>query len=265
MAQTAERWQLAIVDDGSTDQSFALAKSFAEKDARIIVLSQKNKGTASARDLGYKTLECDYLAYLDADDELAPEYLDKMATLIAENPSHVLYACNILYKFPDKEYVAWDYSQVSVVSLQDWGVSPDISMAGSIIRKKDYYSLGGFTGYDSYVEDLYLLVRFLVSGNAVIAPDALYRYHRIHRHHKSSAKLKVWRSAIASLEHIKSTVSMTPEQERVISSRIELYRQYQREFLVESIKYGWHIVTKTVTMSKPYRILLGQAKRFLKK
>jgi len=188
-----------------------------------------------------------------------------MSALISKHPEYILYACNVFYKFPDREYVAWGYSQVSIVTLHDWGVSPDISMAGSIVRKEDYLSVGGFTSYDSYVEDLYLLVRLLLIGNAVITPDALYRYYRIHQHHKSSAKRRVWKSAIASLGHIMKTTKMTSEQSRVIEERIDLYRSYQRNYIIESLKYAWHVITRTTTSSKPYRALLRLAKKMLRK
>ncbi len=77
MAQTWERKEIIVVDDGSTDQTFAIARQF-ESDS-IHVVTQKNQGAAAARNKALSLSRGDYIQWLDADDLLAP---DKIAQQI---------------------------------------------------------------------------------------------------------------------------------------------------------------------------------------
>lgn len=68
LAQSGVTIELILVDDGSTDHSYALAKSF--EGANITVLQQFNKGASAARNLGITIAKGKYLQFLDADDLL---------------------------------------------------------------------------------------------------------------------------------------------------------------------------------------------------
>jgi glycosyltransferase involved in cell wall biosynthesis/peptidoglycan/xylan/chitin deacetylase (PgdA/CDA1 family) len=79
MGQTWERKEIIVVDDGSQDQTLAIARQF-ESDA-VRVLSQKNSGAASARNTALALSNGEYIQWLDADDILAP---DKIARQMEE-------------------------------------------------------------------------------------------------------------------------------------------------------------------------------------
>jgi glycosyltransferase involved in cell wall biosynthesis/peptidoglycan/xylan/chitin deacetylase (PgdA/CDA1 family) len=79
IAQTWERKEIIVVDDGSTDQTLAIARQFESDSVRIV--SEKNKGAASARNTAFSLCHGDYIQWLDADDLLAP---DKVARQMAE-------------------------------------------------------------------------------------------------------------------------------------------------------------------------------------
>lgn len=66
--QTLRDLEVIMVDDGSTDGSAAIAKSFVAKDPRFQLLQQENQGQGPARNLGVRHATGDYLAFLDADD-----------------------------------------------------------------------------------------------------------------------------------------------------------------------------------------------------
>ncbi len=69
-------FELILVDDGSTDESFAVLEAFAEKDARIIVLNNEvNRGAAEARNRGIDIARGKYLCFVDADDYIEPDFL----------------------------------------------------------------------------------------------------------------------------------------------------------------------------------------------
>lgn len=74
LAQTWQNWELILVDDGSTDSSYAIAQSFT--DSRIKLFKQTNKGQCGATNTGLKHITGDYVLFFDADDLLDPNKIE---------------------------------------------------------------------------------------------------------------------------------------------------------------------------------------------
>jgi glycosyltransferase involved in cell wall biosynthesis len=74
-AQTWERKEIILVDDGSTDQTLAVPRRFESEQVRVV--TQKNQGATAARNNAFSLYHGDYIQYLDADDLMG---LDKVAT-----------------------------------------------------------------------------------------------------------------------------------------------------------------------------------------
>lgn len=68
LAQTYTDFEILLIDDGSTDNSGILCDELAEKDSRIHVMHQENRGLSGARNTGIKHASGDYLQFLDSDD-----------------------------------------------------------------------------------------------------------------------------------------------------------------------------------------------------
>ena len=71
VAQTYQRKEIIVVDDGSTDQTHSTARQFESANVRVI--SQQNQGAAGARNTAFSLSQGDFIQWLDADDLLAPE------------------------------------------------------------------------------------------------------------------------------------------------------------------------------------------------
>ena len=86
LSQTYQNWELIIVDDGSTDETVKIVKSFQEKDNRIQLFeNESNKGSAFSRNLALRNAKGKWIAFLDSDDVWHPEKLEKQIKFMTEN------------------------------------------------------------------------------------------------------------------------------------------------------------------------------------
>ena len=83
LGQTWQRKEIIVVDDGSTDQTVAIARQFESESVRIV--ASKNQGAATARNLAVQASRGDYIQYLDADDLLAPDKIERQLTARRES------------------------------------------------------------------------------------------------------------------------------------------------------------------------------------
>ncbi|MDU8946142.1 glycosyltransferase family 2 protein [Ovoidimarina sediminis] len=84
-AQSCTDWELIVVDDGSTDNTRAVAK--AVNDPRVKVLYQTKSGASTARNAGLNIARGDYVTFLDADDTIPGDALELRAELLEREPS----------------------------------------------------------------------------------------------------------------------------------------------------------------------------------
>jgi glycosyltransferase involved in cell wall biosynthesis len=84
--QTYPHWECQVMDDGSTDNSQAVAQSYAYKDPRIKFKKQPNQGPSAARNHAIALTQGEYILPLDADDKLAPTFLEKTLHVFHTNP-----------------------------------------------------------------------------------------------------------------------------------------------------------------------------------
>lgn len=89
-AQTYDKLQVIVVDDGSEDATLALASQFAEKDERFSVISKPHSNAGDARNLGLAQAQGDYLLFFDADDRMVPTMLEELVARAEECDADVV-------------------------------------------------------------------------------------------------------------------------------------------------------------------------------
>lgn len=99
IAQTFDRWQAVIIDDGSTDNSAEIIGEYAARDARFTCTRQKNSGVSVARNEALAKLDSDYTAFLDSDDYWEPDMLEILYTKAKECDADIV-QCRYLYDYP---------------------------------------------------------------------------------------------------------------------------------------------------------------------
>lgn len=105
--QTFQDWELIVVDDGSKDNSVEVIKSYCQKDSRIKLFQHENgenKGLAKTIQLGIEKASSKWIAFLESDDTITPNYLDEKLK-IAEKYKDVDFIFNDVHMFGNEEII----------------------------------------------------------------------------------------------------------------------------------------------------------------
>ncbi len=112
-------FELLLIDDGSTDASGSICDKFATHDKRIRVIHSENRGAAAARNLALEISNAEYVAFIDGDDCVAPNYFEILLRKIEETEADVA-CCNFVRIESDKRllpiHVLHDRSVIGVDS-----------------------------------------------------------------------------------------------------------------------------------------------------
>lgn len=198
LAQTYDNWELLLVDDGSTDESSAIAQSYACKHPdKIFYLEHEghqNRGKNVSRNLGVARARGSYVALLDADDVWLPEKLAEQVILMESMPqAGMLYGLTQLW-------VSWagsegeengdSFFELGVVPdtliqppqllyhlLEGWAQSP--TTCNAIIRRTVFDEIGNFDeAYHGIAEDLIFFAKVELAYPVFVASNVWARYRQ---------------------------------------------------------------------------------------
>lgn len=83
--QTYSELEIILVDDGSPDRCGEICEEYAKKDARIIVIHKTNGGLSDARNVAIDIASGDWITFIDSDDMVAPNYIERLVTIANDN------------------------------------------------------------------------------------------------------------------------------------------------------------------------------------
>ena len=174
LSQSHQNFEIIIVDDGSDPEHADYLREFLADKPAIRYAVQNNQGVAAARNHAARLAGGKYFLFLDSDDLILPDYIEKCVTVLENNPD-----CKLVYplaEYFDAQEGLWnlpDYDGLE--SLLKGNRIPIISMH----RAEDFVSLGGFDENLTTHEDWDLWIRLLSNGGTVIRiPEVLFRYRK---------------------------------------------------------------------------------------
>lgn len=178
LAQTLADFELIIIDDGSTDNSRETLESFAEKDARIRLFSQPNRGVTASLNRALGKARGKYLARMDSDDICVEDRFALQATALETRPELGVLGGAALLIDERGEFIA----KQSYPRLRD----KERLLRGSLLchpavmgRAELFRAAGGYREYYKYCEDYDLWLRLSRLTEIDNLPDTLLHY-RMH-------------------------------------------------------------------------------------
>jgi glycosyltransferase involved in cell wall biosynthesis len=182
--QWVEPWEVIIADNGSTDNTVAIARQYQQRIANFrIVDASAKEGPSYARNMGAKAAYSELLAFCDADDEVAPGWVATMGEALSQydfvagrnNNVKLNNAATLKnHGLPEITGVVFDHPYLPVVISSNMGV-----------RRSLHESIGGFDEGFLMIEDIDYGWRIQEAGYQVCEiPDAIV-YYRLRENFKA--------------------------------------------------------------------------------
>lgn len=180
--QIFKNLEIIIIDDGSTDSSFNIAKSFTEKDARFKIFRKENGGQASARNLGLRKATGDFLSFVDSDDTISPDFFSENLKHFIKDPELEIVQVPVFFNYGNIDEKLKINSGRQIITTQKifkhWIELGDITwiVCDKIFKKALLENLSFKEGM--LYEDNYLLVDILKRSERIkLSSQGIYFYH----------------------------------------------------------------------------------------
>nr|WP_302665550.1 glycosyltransferase [uncultured Agathobaculum sp.] len=172
--QTYHHLEIILIDDGSPDRCGEICDSFRKKDSRVIVLHQENKGVSAARNQGIMVSQGQFIAFVDADDCIEPEYIMYLVGLTKQFQCDAAVIARSGYRMKIAEEKLTGEQALEQMLYQK---AFDTAPWGKLFRKEIVMS--NLFPEGMFYEDLAVICRMVAAAKHVaIGKRQLYHYRR---------------------------------------------------------------------------------------
>ncbi len=238
--QTIRDWELIVIDDGSTDGTARRIAAFAATDSRVRVEVVDHAGTARARNIAVSMATSDYVAFIDADDEVLASYLAVVAGAICTQPEYDAYVCNALIIRTAEPTRFSNATVITEFGLQDFLGGCVVPIGGAVVRRDSFVRVGGFRS-DCVCEDYDFWLRMTFEhGRVLLLPEVQYVYHQESGDGRSSDHIAGVDDAVVALGRLversrteapglTATIMQAVQDKRVLASEVRRQRQLHEQ------------------------------------
>lgn len=231
LAQTYPAIEVVVVDDGSTDETSAVAATYPS--ARYVW--QRNGGLAAARNTGMRVSTGAFLAFLDADDRFLPGAIESGVACLCSHPEAAFAWGH--YRLIDRTGAPSDVPRIPLVgeayeALLRRNV---IAMHATVLyRRAPLEAAGGFDSRMAACEDYDMYLR-LAREHSAVAHGALVAEYRIHGANMSRDAARMLRTALGALQRQKPYVHRKPHLADAHREGQAFWRRYFGDRLVNEV------------------------------
>ena len=175
LASTYRPIEVVMVDDGSKDDSLAIAQSYCKKHKECQVISQENRGVSTARNTAIRAAHGTYVLPVDADDKIADTLIQKAVDVMIRNDQVRVVGCRSwMFGAANRE---WKLPKFSLALLARKNMIP----ATALYRKSDWERCGGYCEQEIYREDWDFWISMMELGGTFYKIDEVLFFYRIHK------------------------------------------------------------------------------------
>ena len=209
LSQTCAYFELIVIDDQSTDNSWKIATEYAKKDHRIeLIQTPENRGPAAARNLGLRAARGEYVAIMDGDDISLPHRFEYQLRAFTSHEIDVCASNVILINSVGKKLFYRDYHpDVGRIINQEIPLcNPTVMMRRSLLE-----TYGSFSEKHHVTEDYELYLRLWSQGaRFYICPEYLL-YYRLHEANRSRTQYrkKVFQETVSTKLYARQAYGLT--------------------------------------------------------
>lgn len=183
-SQTVQNFEVVVIDDGSTDNGAEIVKNL--RDTRIRLLQQSNAGVSAARNRGIEEGKADLIAFIDADDEWKPTFLETILRLREKYGNAGAYATG--YEIKVSSYNIKKLSYKGIPPYPWEGLIPryfytalstqPVWSSAVAIPKLIFEKVGGFPVGEHLAEDLYMFGKIAIRYSIAFSSRVEAVYHQ---------------------------------------------------------------------------------------
>lgn len=240
LSQTFADFEFLIHDDGSSDDTLAIAKRYAEQDPRVILTTSENRGEVATRNYLLERSSGEFIAVLDADDIALPERFQCQIDFLENHPDHVLIGGQCEWMAESGLLIGQvncpiDHEELDAKHLQG---SSGISHSAVMMRSDAVKRVGGYDiNYSDGASDYELWLRMAEIGKLANLPEIVLHY-RISSTSMSALKSK--QQAINAWQARKSARlrrGINPDVEN--SPPVHNPHSMHQKSLQTTLQFGW--------------------------
>ena len=181
-AQTWTRCEVILVDDGSTDDSLAIARRYEPRGLRVV--TQPNRGQAAACNHALRLATGDYVKFFDADDLLSPDMIERQVLALRDKPGSVAYSeWARFYSEPSEaEFIArpgWHDAAPADWLVEIWSDALPMMQCGQFLVPRDLLArTGGWNESLSLTNDFEFFARVVTASAGIVFTPGARLYYR---------------------------------------------------------------------------------------
>jgi glycosyltransferase involved in cell wall biosynthesis len=234
LKSTYSHWELIVVDDGSSDDTVAIAQSFVQKDNRIkVYVNKKNIGQFKNRNFAASLAKGKYIKYLDSDDAINKNGIEYCVNQMEQYPNAGM---GMYSPYVKSESVAEFWPSEKIIR-EHFFVKPILSTGptGTIINRENFESIGRFDTRFGVPSDMFFNIKFAARYPIVLLPE-LFVFYRRHDRQEINNKMDYLIYGYLYLKEIFDSVSLP-----ISAKDLNFLRQkLEKRHAVNLLKFIYH-------------------------
>ncbi len=213
--QTTAPSEVIVCDDGSTDDLEGALAPFRE---RVVLLRQPNGGAASARNRALRAASGEFVASLDSDDVLLPEYLEALGELASARPDLDLLSTDAYFDVAGEVVGRFYKENRFATEDQRTAILTGCFVGWPAVRRERFVALGGFHESLKIAYDWDAWIRLILAGGrAGLVTEPLLRY-RLRPGSLSADRVRSLRERVTVLDRTLANPNLRPEEAQKLQS-----------------------------------------------